>query len=94
LAFDLDGDPVRIVSDEACESLLRGEAVYEWPEADALHDTANQHSAPALRAVLCASRGRFVRFSYRMVCFDQIGSAAVRIEHAVMRGSVQALGNV
>ena len=46
LAFDLDADPVRIVSDEACESLLRGEAVDEWPEADALHHTANQHSSP------------------------------------------------
>src|ERR1035438_1367432 len=76
--LDFDGDSVRIVSDRSCESLLRGEAVDEWPEADALHDTANQYPAPALRAVLCASRGCFARFSFWMICFDQIGATAVQ----------------
>src|ERR1019366_5732757 len=50
-AFNFDCDSIRVVADEAGESLFKREAVDERAEADALHDTAHTY---------------FVAFSFRL----------------------------
>ena len=42
-AFDLDGYSVGVVADAAAKGILRGQAIDERAEADALHHSANAH---------------------------------------------------
>ena len=51
VALDLDPHPVGLVPDPPREGPLRGGAVDEWPETDALHDAAHADNKSAARGL-------------------------------------------